>query len=93
MLCASAAGGTARKWPDPPAWWLQSSYMTCVRYTESKNGTASPNIYEMEGPADANGNVYSWLYGAPRAEQDYLAWLMWKRSGCHQPWGRYDGCC
>ena len=83
-----------RHWPDPPAWWLHSSYMTCVRYQESKNGRASPNIYEMEGPnATASDGDYGWLYGAPRAEQDYLAWLLWKRSGCHQPWGRYDGCC
>ena len=71
-VCATTAN--AKRWPDPPAWWLHSSEMVCVRYRESKDGLASRNIYEMQGPrASGNYGDYEWLYGAPlRAEQDYL---------------------
>jgi hypothetical protein len=102
LICAAAivaalslvTTAVAKHWPDPPAWWMHSTQMVCVRYRESKDGRASPNIYEIQGPnATASDGDYDWLYGAPREEQDYLAWLIWKRSGCHQPWGRYDGCC
>ena len=49
-VCATTAN--AKHWPDPPGWWLNSSYMRCVRYVESKDGSdASRNIYEMQGPA------------------------------------------
>ena len=93
-LVVTASANAKKHWPDPPAWWLHSSEMTCVRYRESKDGRASPNIYEIQGPnATASDGDYEWLYDAPRAEQDYLAWLMWKRDGCHQPWGQNDGCC
>jgi hypothetical protein len=93
-LAITATASARKRWPDPPGWWLHSTYMTCVRWNESQNGSTSRNIYEMEGPnATASDGDYEWLYGAPRAEQNYLAWLMWKRSGCHQPWGKYDGCC
>ena len=92
VYVAVAAG--KRHWPDPPGWWLHSSYMTCVRWAESKNGAASRNIYEIQGPnATPSYGDYEWLYDAPRAEQDYLAWLIWKSRGCHDPWGQYDGCC
>jgi len=96
VVCLAIQTGSAqaKHWPDPPGWWLHSSYMTCVRWAESKNGQASANIYEIQGPrASGNYGDYEWLYGAPRAEQDYLAWLIWKTRGCHDPWGQYDGCC
>ena len=34
-----------------------------------------------------------WAGDASRAEQDYRAYLLWMRPGCHQPWGQYDGYC
>lgn len=83
----------ARRWPTPPAWWTHSSFIQCVRHAESHDG-ADPN---------AHGNVYGMLDGwaaaggqgragdASRAEQNYRAWLLWKRYGV-QPWRPFDGC-
>lgn len=79
-------------WPRPPGWWLNSSYMTCVRIRESGNGRASTNLYGMmDGWRAAGGYGSAW--SASFEEQHYRAWILWRRYGCHQPWGRYDGCC
>ena len=82
----------AKRWPEPPSWWKYSSYMTCVRVRESGNGRASTNLYGMlDGWREAGGYGSAWR--ATAAEQHYRAWLLWRRFGCHAPWGRYDGCC
>ena len=81
----------ARRWPSPPAWWLNSSYMTCVRIRESGNGRASSNLYGMlAGWSEAGGSGSAW--SASRAEQHYRAWLLWRRYGM-RPWCPWDGCC
>lgn len=82
----------AKRWPSPPSWWLNSPNMVCVRLHESGNGRGSSNLYGMLEGWGAAGGSGSARY-ASRAEQHYRAWLLWKRYGCHAPWGRYDGCC
>ena len=80
----------ARHWPDPPGWWLHSSFANCVRTRESGNGRASSNLYGMlEGwqAAGGKGNAGN----ATRAEQDYRAWILYRRYGT-APWRPYDGC-
>jgi hypothetical protein len=63
-----------------------------VRLRESGNGAASSNIYGMTvGWSVAGGS--GWAGDATRDEQDYRAYRLWLMVGCHQPWGRYDGCC
>jgi len=95
LLCilGGILGQTAQaQWPKPPSWWMNSSYMTCVRIRESGNGAASSNLYGMmAGWAEAGGRGSAW--SASREEQHYRAYLLWRKYGCHQPWGRYDGCC
>jgi len=57
---------------------------------ESGDGTASRNVYGMlEGWAAAGGAASA--ANASRAEQDYRAWLLWRRYG-YAPWAPYDGC-
>jgi hypothetical protein len=68
--------------------------MNCVRERESGNGSRSANVYQMTNPGGwsaAGGS--GWAGSASRAEQDYRAWRLWNMAGCHDPWGRYDGCC
>ena len=80
----------ARAWPRPPAWWLQSDFMRCVRAVESANGRTSSNVYGMlDGWRVAGGSGSAGA--ATRAEQDYRAWLLWRRygTGAWRPW---DGC-
>ena len=94
LAAALALAGSidAREWPSPPSWWLNSNEMTCVRIRESGNGRASSNLYGMmAGWSAAGGSGSAWR--ATRAEQHWRAWLLWRRYGCHQPWGRYDHCC
>ena len=94
MALSLVASAQAKRWPDPPRWWLYGSQMTCVRYRESSNGAGSRNIYQMTNPggwSEAGGS--GWAGNASRAEQDYRAWRLWNMAGCHQPWGIYDGCC
>lgn len=82
----------AKRWPKPPSWWLNSPNMVCVRIRESGNGRGSSNLYGMlQGWGEAGGSGSAW--SASVAEQHYRAWILWKRFGCHDPWGRYDGCC
>ena len=50
-------------------------------------------MYELVDPTWRSLGGQGWAGDASRAEQDYRAYMLWKRYGCHQPWGRYDGCC
>jgi len=64
--------------------------MVCVRERESGNGEASRNVYGMlDGWQAAGGRGSAW--NASRAEQDYRAWLLWRRYGVGA-WRPYDGC-
>jgi hypothetical protein len=87
------AAAAARHWPDPPASWLHSSTVTCIRIRESGNGVGSPNLYGMLAVTWAALGGTGWAGNASRSEQDYRAWLLWNRQGCSQAWGRWDGCC
>ena len=90
VALAGIRSAQARHWPDPPAWWLHSSFAQCVRMRESGNGTASRNIYGMlEGWQAAGGHGDA--KDATRAEQDYRAWILYSRYGT-SPWRPYDGC-
>lgn len=76
-----------------PGWWLHSPFAQCVRLRESHNGAdpnARGNIYGMQdGWAAAGGTGRAG--DATRKEQDYRAYLLWKRYG-DSPWRPYDGC-
>jgi len=90
VALAGIRSAQAHRWPDPPAWWLHSSFAQCVRIRESGNGRGSSNIYGMlEGwqAAGGHGNAKD----ASRAEQDYRAWILYRRYGT-APWRPYDGC-
>ena len=90
VALAGIRSAQARHWPDPPGWWLHSSFANCVRTRESGNGRASSNLYGMlEGwqAAGGKGNAGN----ATRAEQDYRAWILYRRYGT-SPWRPYDGC-
>ena len=90
VALAGIRSAQARHWPDPPGWWLHSSFANCVRTRESGNGRASSNLYGMlEGwqAAGGKGNAGN----ATRAEQDYRAWILYSRYGT-SPWRPYDGC-
>jgi len=94
IVCALVlipSASATRKWPSPPAWWMNSSDMRCVRTIESGNGRTSTNLYGMlDGWAVAGGSG-SARY-ASYAEQHYRAWLLWKRFGM-RAWCPWDGCC
>lgn len=78
-VCASAHG-TA---PTPPTWWLKGPG-ACIRQWESGDGRTSSNLYGMlDGWAVSGGHGSAWA--APRREQDYRAFVLWKRYGW-QPW-------
>jgi len=93
-LCLTPAA-SAKRWPTPPSWWLNSADMRCVRSIESGNGTTSTNLYGMKDAwpevGGAGGKTGAWH--ASFAEQHYRAWLFWKRHGCHAGWHYWDGCC
>lgn len=90
-LCLVFVGiASARHWPSPPGWWLNSQFAQCVRQHESGNGTTTRNIYGMQaGWAVAGGS--GWAGDATRAEQNYRAYLLFKRYG-DGAWRPYDGC-
>lgn len=94
LIAPAASAGPptkAGKWPSPPAWWV-NGLGHCIAVHESGNGTTTRNIYGMlAGWVVAGGT--GWAGSASRAEQTYRAWLLYKRAGCHEPWGQYDGCC
>jgi hypothetical protein len=90
-LCLTATASGKKRWPKPPAWWINSPGMKCVRYIESKNGAASTNLYGMlDGWGEAGGRGSAW--NASPAEQHYRAWLLWRRYGM-SAWCPWDGCC
>jgi hypothetical protein len=96
LLAFTAPGSAARRlpvrhWPDPPAWWVNGSFATCVRIRESGNGTASGDIYGILPFVWASLGGTDSVYTAARAEQDYRAWLLYERDGT-APWRPYDGC-
>lgn len=88
-----AVAAKARHWPDPPPSWMHNATVACVRWRESTDGRASRNVYQLEDQTWRSLGGQGWAGDASRAEQDYRAYLLWMRSGCHQPWGQYDGCC
>ena len=67
--------------------WVRSAFATCVRWRESRDGTASGNIYEIEDSQDH----YAWLFGVPRRTQDRIAYRLWCKNG-DEPWAPWDGC-
>lgn len=100
LVYASAA--SARNWPRPPAWWMNSRDMVAVRNCESGNGRDSRNLYGMKDAwpevGGRGGKTGAW--SASYAEQHYRAWLFWRRHGCHGGWGVWEknpqhpnGCC
>jgi hypothetical protein len=95
----------ARKWPTPPAWWMNSTDMRAVRWIESKNGAASTNLYGVTAPAWRQAQLIGVktesrsAWSAPRPEQHYVAFRLWRYyhirtgDGCHAVWGVWDGAC
>lgn len=71
--------------------------MNCVRIHESHNGAdpkAHGNIYGMISPHGGWDDVGGLGFAGDhsRAEQNYRAWLLWRKYGM-SPWCQYDGCC
>jgi hypothetical protein len=73
--------------------WVHSTFAQCVRLRESHNGAdpnAHGNIYGMQDGWQAAGGSGR-AGAASRAEQNYRAYLLWRRYGV-SPWRPYDGC-
>jgi hypothetical protein len=81
VVCATA---NARKWPRPPAWWLQGAY--CVHRGESvdwhihNEPYANGFQYLLGTWVRAGGDPDDWITASP-AEQLYRTWLVWLRDG------------
>lgn len=100
-----SSSATERKWPTPPAWWLNSRDMVAVRIAESGNGSGSTNLYGITAPAWRQAQLIgvrtesSSAWTASRAEQHYVAFRLWQYyhrrtgDGCHAVWGVWDGAC
>lgn len=88
---AHPKAGSRSAWPDTPAVWVNGAFATCVRLRESGNGRASGDLYGFLPSTWASVGGRDSVYTAPRAEQDYRAWLLWLRDG-PWPWRPYDGC-
>lgn len=82
VCCASAAGAHNHKnaaRDAEPAWWLRQA--ACIAWYESRNGAASPNIYQFEWGTYASVGGVGDPSLASRSEQTYRAWLVYQRDG------------
>jgi hypothetical protein len=83
LLLAGGVGAAQARFPSPPHWWLAGPG-ACIRTWESGNGRTSPNLYGMLDGWGASGGV-GYAGSAPRREQDYRAYVLYKRYGW-APW-------
>jgi hypothetical protein len=84
-LTAPAAVQARSAWPVPPAWWLHGPG-NCIRIYESTDGRGSTNLYGMlDGWTAAGGDTTPDAWHASRTEQNYRAYILWRRYGW-QPW-------
>ena len=94
-VLALAAAGTShaanQKRSSAAAAWASGSFAQCVRMRESTDGRGSSNLYGMLPSTWASVGGRGYSGDAPRAEQDYRAFLLYQRAGVG-PWRPYDGC-
>ena len=85
VACAVVLGGlvlapsVGAAYPRPPSWWLRQA--ACIRRAESMDGRLSGNRYQfLDSTWRSVGGVDD-PATAPRPEQDYRAWLVYRRDG------------
>src|SRR5690348_6342512 len=64
---------------QPPAWWLRQA--ACIRARESHNGLQSTNLYQFLASTWASVGGVGDPAEAPRSEQTYRTYLLWRRDG------------
>ena len=93
-LAAGAAGaraGAGREWPTPPAWWERQA--ACIRHAESLDGRLSRNLYQFLDSTWRSVHGVARAETASRAEQNYRAWLVYRRDGgSWREWATARGC-
>jgi len=84
-------GWALARYPAPPAWWERQA--ACIRHAESLDGRLSRNLYQFLDSTWRSVHGLARAETASRAEQDYRAWLVYRRDGgSWREWTTARGC-
>jgi len=84
-------GRALARYPAPPAWWERQA--ACIRHAESLDGRLSRNLYQFLDSTWRSVHGLARAETASRAEQDYRAWLVYRRDGgSWREWTTARGC-